>query len=89
MWQSGSDHKSWIGSGRFLGAGGIFLPTPIPKSPGGAEGPTHPPPILFEKTRFCNFGPIFKYIAPKLKYIAPKFIHMAPEFKYLTQIQNQ
>jgi len=72
----------------------IFFPTPMPKPPGGPEGPTHPPPTTFEKTLFSILSPKLKYVAPKFKdtatkfkYIAPKLKYVAPKFKCLTQIQ--
>ena len=60
-----------------------FVPTPMPKPPGGPGGPTHPPHTAFEKTLISILAPKFKYMAaPKFKYMAPKFKYMAPKFKY-------
>jgi len=75
--------------------GGIFFPTPMPKPPGGPEGPTHFPPTPFEKTFISILAPKFKYMelkfkytVAKFKYIAPKLKYAAPKFKHLTSNSN-
>lgn len=51
----------------------------MPKPPEGSLRLTHPPPPLFEKTRFWDFGAkIQMYVT---KYVAPKFNYLTPDWK--------